>query len=130
MRLKINEIPVKYIECASCHFEKSCLLPETALYERFNWRCSRCNQAWSGIIQADGIIQAELDTEKSTDKDYILIEKSKGLIPWVLLVQKQTDQSDGHPDFNQPTTLYLFSVEYDKVNNPQGFPQYRAISTN
>ena len=124
----IKEVIVKYIECADCCFQKSCLLPDVDLHKRFRWVCPQCSRAWSGMVLEDGSIQVKTDGEDLTGEDYIIIEKSRDLIPWVLLAQKKTNGLEEKSEFDYPTTLYLFPVECDTINNPSEFPQYRAVS--
>jgi len=127
MKPRINELTVKYIECGNCRFEKSCLLPEVNLCERFNWNCPQCRQSWSGILLTDNDFEIEACSEQSKIEEYILVKKHKDFIPWILLAQKHSADQENTTESEPASTFYLFAAQHDAINNPHGLLQYEAF---
>jgi len=130
MKPRINTILLKYIECKKCGFERSCPLPENEPGKKFKWTCPQCDKKWSGGFRKNGNLFVNADTKKSSNTNYILIEVNENLVPWILLVQNQTNGTGKNIKSEPSKSLILFSTAQDKINNPQAFPQYRAILHN
>ena len=126
IKMKINEMSVKYIECDHCSFEKSCLLPEDDAETLFHWTCPHCAKRWAGQFRENGELFLE-SVEESSHTVYILIEMEENFVPWMVLVQPRVEHSGEKTKSGVSVSLKIISAESDKITNPRNFPQYRAV---
>lgn len=132
MKPVVNEIPVKYIQCPECDFEKNFLLKGEIRRGTFGWFCPKCNHFLMGEVDKDGILTDVRKGGRGGKKQPILLFLPTGAAPLSILFA-YVNNAEETPEDNQPLgsvstgTLLLEAETPDAETNPRGFPQYQTI---